>query len=196
MFSSGFRDVTQSLITTDGLIAARCSKPSPFAPPLQPGWRWLPDPGIPVDLDTELETCAPVEPVAADATAVTYTRAYKDLATVQVVCRSRINALRDEKESSTFPYLGHAFDCDPRSVQRINTAVQAAQAAIAVGAPFEIEWTDAANGAVALTAQDLLGMPVALAQYANGLHQTCKTLKQQIDAAATAEAVLAVVWPK
>jgi hypothetical protein len=187
--------MTSTLITPEGEIAARSAKPDPFAPQPKAGWRRLPDPGPPADLDHEIETCTAIEPVPADAAAVGYLRAWKDLDTVKAVCRARINTTRDDKEAGVFPYLGHDFDCDPRSVQRINTAVQAAQAALAAGAPFAVEWTAADNVAVAMTAQDLMGMPVALAQYANTLHVTAKTLKAQIDAAATVEAVVAIGWP-
>ncbi|HET6720588.1 MAG TPA: DUF4376 domain-containing protein [Rhodocyclaceae bacterium] len=187
--------MTQSLITAEGLIALRCSKPSAFAPPLQAGWRWLPDPGLPADLDNDLETCAAIEPVPADAVEVSYSRTYKDLAAVKLVQRGRLNALRDEKEATVFPYLGHDFDCHQRAVSRINTVVQAAQAALALGAPFSITWTAADDVEIVMTAQDVIGMPIALAQHADTLHQTCRALKLQVENATTPAAVVAVAWP-
>lgn len=102
---------------------------------------------------------------------------------------------RDLLEASGFPYLGKTVDSDSRSVQRINTAVQAAQAAMGAGVPFSIVWTCADNSLLTLDGPGMLGMPVALATYADQLHQTCKTLRAQIEAATTPAAVQAVAWP-
>jgi hypothetical protein len=102
---------------------------------------------------------------------------------------------RDLLEASGFPYLGKRLDSDARSVQRINTAVQAAQAAMAVEQPFAITWTCADNTLLALDGAGMLGVPVALARYADHLHQTCKTLRAQIDAAAMPAEVQAIAWP-
>jgi hypothetical protein len=102
---------------------------------------------------------------------------------------------RNLLEASSFPYLGKRLDSDARSVARINTAVQAAQAALATGEPFAITWTCADNTTLALDSAGMLGAPVALALYADQLHQTCKTLRSQIDAATTPAQVQAVAWP-
>lgn len=102
---------------------------------------------------------------------------------------------RDLLEASGFPYRGKRLDSDSRSVQRINTAVQAAQAALAVGEPFAITWTCADNTTLALDGAGMLGVPVALALYADQLHQACKSLRAQIDTAATPAAVQAITWP-
>lgn len=106
-----------------------------------------------------------------------------------------IKAERDTRETQGFPYLGKVIDSDSRSVQRINTAVQAAQAAAGVGAPFEVSWTSQDNSGLPLDAMGMMGMPVALATYANSLHETARTLRAQIDAATTPEEVESVVWP-
>lgn len=102
---------------------------------------------------------------------------------------------RDTRETAGFPYAGKMIDSDPRSVQRINTAVQAAQAAAAAGAPFTLYWTTQDNTTLWLDVAGMMGMPVALAQYANSLHETARTLRAQIDAATTPEAVEAITWP-
>lgn len=102
---------------------------------------------------------------------------------------------RNLLEASGFPYLGKRLDSDARSVARINTAVQAAQAALATGEPFAIVWTCADNTTLALDSAGMLGVPVALALYADQLHQTCKTLRAQINAAATPAEVQSVAWP-
>lgn len=97
----------------------------------------------------------------------------------------RVNQMRDTKETQGFEYLGRRFQSDERSVARIYGAVQTAQAALASGQPFEIEWAAEDNSIVPLDAQAALGMGVALAMNANRLHQHGRTLKAQIDASAT-----------
>lgn len=119
----------------------------------------------------------------------------KPLETLRAQRWSDIKLQRDLLEASGFPYLGKSLDSDSRSVQRINTAVQAAQAALAVGQPFAIVWTCADNTLLELDGAQMLGAPVALALYADHLHQTAKALHAQIDAATTAEAIAAVAWP-
>lgn len=106
-----------------------------------------------------------------------------------------IKTQRDQIESAGFPLSGKMLDSDTRSVQRINTAVQAAQAALATGLPFSIVWTCADGSALSLDAAGMLAAPVALAMYANQLHQIAKQLRTQIEAAANAEEVAAVTWP-
>jgi hypothetical protein len=108
--------------------------------------------------------------------------------------RQQINGKRDTLEASGFPYLDKTFDSDPRSVQRISTAVQAAQAAIGAGQPFSITWTAQDNTTVDLDAVGMMGMPVALAQYAAGLHEHAKGKKALIDAATTITEVDAIQW--
>lgn len=103
-------------------------------------------------------------------------------------CRQR----RDTLEASGFPYLGHLLDSDPRAVQRINTAVQAAQAAVGAGQPFQIGWTCMDGQVLPLDAAGMMGMPVALAMHANGLHQVARSFKVRIGAASTVEELMTI----
>jgi hypothetical protein len=119
----------------------------------------------------------------------------RTLAEVKTARWSEMKRHRDLLEASGFPYLAKTIDSDSRSVQRINTAVQAAQAAIGAGQPFPIVWTCADNSLLDLDAVGVVGMPVALAMYADHLHQIAKGLRSQIEAAANAAQVQAVVWP-
>lgn len=108
---------------------------------------------------------------------------------------AQIRNERDTREAAGFPYLGKTIDSDSRSVQRINTAVQAAQAASAANQPFTLFWTAQDNTTLWLDAAGIIGMPVALAMYANTLHETARTLRSQIDAATTPEEVQSITWP-
>lgn len=108
--------------------------------------------------------------------------------------REQMNSIRDNLEQSGFPYQDKIIDSNPVSVQRITVAVQAAQAAIGAGHPFAITWTCQDNSTLDLDAVGMLGMPVALAVFANGLHETARAKKDLIDAATTIEEVEAVTW--
>lgn len=96
---------------------------------------------------------------------------------------NRIKIERDRREQIGFLYLGQTLDSDPRSVQRITAAALAAQAALAAGGPFQIDWTTADNGTLTLDAAGMIGMPVALAQHAAMLHAHARELKVSIAAA-------------
>jgi predicted SpoU family rRNA methylase len=74
------------------------------------------------------------------------------------------------------------FDSDTRAVNRIGISVQAAQA---LGANFNIEWTCADNSKLPLDHAAMAGVPVALAMYANSLHDVAAELKARIRAATT-----------
>jgi hypothetical protein len=101
---------------------------------------------------------------------------------------------RDLLEESGFEYLGKVFDSGPRDVQRISVAAQAASAALAAGAPFSITWKCQDNSYIDLNAQQMLGVPVALAIYAAGLHARAAQLLVEIEVAQSAEDLAAVVW--
>ncbi|MBA3622940.1 MAG: DUF4376 domain-containing protein [Methylibium sp.] len=107
---------------------------------------------------------------------------------------AEIKAERDRLEAAGFPYLGTRFDADPRSVLRIVSAVQAAQAAAGTGKPFTVAWTGQNNRAVPMNAAALAGMSVALATFADELHQSARALREQIESATTAEQIEEIRW--
>lgn len=102
-----------------------------------------------------------------------------------------IKAERDKAEQSGCPYMGGVLDSDSLSVQRINTAVQAAQV---VGESFAVDWTMQDNTVIHMTYADVLGMPAALAIFSNALHEKARGLREQINAATTKEEVEAITW--
>jgi len=104
----------------------------------------------------------------------------KDINVVREMLRVRVKKLRDQKETEGFGYMGKVFDSDERSVLRIT---QAALTAMAAGPTFTIDWTAADNSIVTLDQAAMIGMPAALAVYANQLHQSAKAHKAAIDAA-------------
>lgn len=102
-----------------------------------------------------------------------------------------IKKYRDAEEQSGCPYMGSVLDSDSLSVQRINTAVQAAQV---VGESFAVDWTMKDNTVIHMTYTDVLGMPAALAIFSNLLHVKAREKREQINAAETIEEVNAIEW--
>lgn len=102
-----------------------------------------------------------------------------------------IKAARDKAEQSGCPYMDSVLDSDSLSVQRINTAVQAAQV---IGEAFEVDWTMQDNTVIHMTYADVLGMPAALAVFSNELHMKARKLREQINAANRVEEVNAISW--
>lgn len=118
------------------------------------------------------------------------------LALVQAAKWADIKAERNRLETAGFPYMGKVVDSDAESALRITGATSAAQAALAIGAPFSIDWTCKDNTVLALDASQVVGMLVALAQHADHLHQVSRTLRAAIYAEDATEAnVAAVAWP-
>lgn len=103
--------------------------------------------------------------------------------------RTEINNIRNTKESSGFSYLGKIFDSDDKSVLRIYGANDLAMKSKNARADFEIEWTCQDNSKIILNADEMMGVPVALAQFSNALHQKASEIKEAIMNASTKEEV-------
>lgn len=108
----------------------------------------------------------------------------------------KIKDERDRLEQTGAPYMGKTLDCDEKSVQRITVAVQAAQAAISANVEFSLDWTMQDNSVITMTAAQVCGMSVALAQHSNGLHKTARELREKIEAAKTETDLSLIVWPE
>lgn len=108
--------------------------------------------------------------------------------------RAEINQARDKAEQGGFTYMGKVFDSDMVSCIRIQGAAQSMQAAAMAEEVPTITWTTKDNSTVELTAKELLGLSVALAEWSNTCHQKATALKAQIDAAETAEELENITW--
>lgn len=115
----------------------------------------------------------------------------KPLSVKKLEASAAITAARNAEEASGFLAYGKWFDSDTKAIQRISTAVQAAQV---VGETFSIEWTCADNSTITLDYSQMIALPAIMAQAANTLHIKARTLKAAIDAATTSAEIDAVVW--
>ena len=108
-----------------------------------------------------------------------------------------INAERDRREQTTFPYLGKLIDSDPVSVQRITVAASTAQMALAASVPFEVNWACADNSLLTLDAMGVLGMMQALGTHGLALHMYGRGLKAAVEASEDPESIdILTGWPE
>lgn len=119
------------------------------------------------------------------------------LAARQLSVIEQINAERNRREQTSFPYLGKQIDSDPVSVQRITVATNTAQMALAAGVPYEVQWVCADNSILTLDAMGVLGMMQALGSYGLSLHMYSRSLKAQVLASDAPESVdILTGWPE
>lgn len=105
--------------------------------------------------------------------------------------REEINQARDAAEQGGFEYMGKIFDSDPISCQRISMAAQAMALA---PEGTTITWTCQDNSTIDLTAQELVGLVVALAQHSNTCHEKATALKAKIEEAKSEEELNKINW--
>lgn len=115
----------------------------------------------------------------------------KPLDDLKYAKRAEINKARDEAEQGGFEYLGKIFDSDQVSAQRISMAAQAM-----AFAPEEttITWTCQDNSTIDLSAKELVGLVIALAEWSNTCHEKATALKTLIEQAESAEDLEKISW--
>lgn len=143
-------------------------------------------------------TIVEVEPIIDDENII---RQYQlvelpkpSLEELKIIKRAEINAARDAAEQGGFEYMGKVFDSDQVSCQRISCAAQAMQMAAMTEDVPTITWTCQDNSTIELTAKELMGLVVALAEWSNICHQKATKLKEQIEAAETEEELEKIQW--
>lgn len=108
--------------------------------------------------------------------------------------REEINKARDNAEQGGFEYLGKVFDSDPVSCQRIALASQTALICKQAQQEFSVEWTCQDNSKISLSADETIGLSVALTQWSNSCHVKASKLKVMVEEAETKEEVDAISW--
>jgi hypothetical protein len=63
------------------------------------------------------------------------------------------------------------------------------------GRPYSIVWTLTDNSRRTLDGDQMTALGVAMGAYVDGIYATARALRDQVDAAATIEAVEAIAWP-
>lgn len=101
-------------------------------------------------------------------------------------------AARDAQEFGPFSWGAFMFDGDAESKSRLSLAAMAAQAAIASGQGWEVDWTLADNSTVSLSAADVIGVVQAMGANITAAHQAARIKRAAIEAAATVEELDAI----
>lgn len=118
----------------------------------------------------------------------------RPLEELKALKREEINKARDNAEQGGFEYLGKMFDSDPVSCQRIALASQTALISKQASQEFSVEWTCQDNSKIILSADETIGLSVALTKWSNECHIRAGKLKILIDEAKTKEEVDAINW--
>lgn len=113
---------------------------------------------------------------------------------LRLVKRTQINKDRDAFEFGGLDWNGYRFDSNAISQQRIQGSAQMAMVAQAAGQPFSIDWTLADNSVIALDGNQMLSVGLTMGQHIASAHSKSRLLKQQIDAAQSAEELSSIVW--
>lgn len=108
---------------------------------------------------------------------------------------SIIKITRDRREFGGFNWNNLNFDSDSQSQSRIQGGVQLAVLAQQASQVFSIVWTLQDNSVVSLNAQEMVAVGQALAVHVQTIHETARTLREQINSASTVEEVESVQWP-
>ena len=118
----------------------------------------------------------------------------KSLDELKQAKRDEINKARDKAEQGGFEYLGKVFDSDPVSCQRIALASQTALISKQASQEFSVEWSCQDNSKITLSADETIGLSVALTKWSNECHIRASKLKVMIEEAETKEEVDAINW--
>jgi len=102
----------------------------------------------------------------------------------------RIKRARTVAEESGFLWDGSLFDSNLASQLRISGAIQLTQ----LNPALTLDWTLADNTVRTLSAADLTAVGIALGAHVSTQFTKGQSLRAQIDAATTKEAVEAIVW--
>jgi hypothetical protein len=114
-------------------------------------------------------------------------RTLADLKSAQWVT---IKRARSAAEYAGFTWDGSTFDSDAISQNRITGAVTLAQ----MSSTFSIDWVLADNTVRTLNQSDMLAVGAALGAHVAAIFAKGVLLREQIEAATTAEEVAGVVW--
>lgn len=134
---------------------------------------------------------APGPAYVFDWTSKTWTATLQDLKDAKW---EEIKTDRSNAEFAPFTWDGSSFDANASAIQHISGAVQMALLAQLASQPFSIDWTLAGNTVRTLSGADMIAVGIAAGTHSGAVYDHARVLRDQIKAAATADAVAAVVW--
>lgn len=138
----------------------------------------------------------PPQPSSSDIFDYT-TKTWTDPRTLQDLKDAKwaeIKAARSAAEFAPFTWDGSSFDANASAIQHISGAVQMALLAQLASQPFSIDWTLFDNTVRTLSGADMIAVGIAAGTHSGAVYDHARVLRDQIEAATTADAVAAVVW--
>ena len=117
------------------------------------------------------------------------------LAALQADKWTAIKASRDAAINAPLVTPHGIFDSDPLSRANIAGAVALAQTLAAAVPPFSITYTLSDNTSVVLDSAGMVSVGLALGAKVQAAFVTARSLRVQIDAAPTADAINSITWP-
>lgn len=111
---------------------------------------------------------------------------------IRVALWERVKIIRDIVIGGGAVTPFGAVDTDDTSRSNINGATTAAMIAMNTETPFTMTWTMADNTEVALLADDVLALGLAVVAHVNAAHENARTLRAAIDGAEDTTALLQV----
>ena len=117
----------------------------------------------------------------------------RTLAEARVEKWAAMKAVRTARLTSTFTAAGKTYDCNREAISMATAGAMLAKAALDL--TWTKTWTLADNTNITLTADQVLIVARASDNYISALWDTGRTLRGQINAAATIAAVDAITWP-
>lgn len=106
-----------------------------------------------------------------------------------------IKSARDAMEFGGFTWNNSTFDSDSMSQSRIQGAAQLATLAMLNSQAFSIAWTLADNTVRTMSGADMIAAGQAMGVHIATAHEIGRTLRDLIEAAASAEDLELVTWP-
>lgn len=118
--------------------------------------------------------------------------AAQSLEEVQADKKAEINNARQTALDAGVTYNDHVFDSDATAIANVNATLTILQNGATL--PTGFTWRTKDNTDVPFTLADLQGLAAALFTASNTAYTKSWTLKTQIDAATTIDAVNAITW--
>jgi len=105
----------------------------------------------------------------------------------------RVKLWRSEAERAGVSYMGRTFQSDSASRLAVLSAALTTMMSL-TGQAAEFDWLDIENRVLSMTAGDMRGLAIVMAEHAAAMHQKAQLLRSMIDTAQTKDEILTVVW--
>lgn len=118
----------------------------------------------------------------------------------RLIVWEQVRSLRDEKIDAGAPTPFGIVDSDEQARSNVSGAALGALIAKSANAPYSVTWTMLDNSTVALDADEMIGMALAVLTHVNACHERAREFRAEIEAATNMAELLAIDvtagWPQ